>query len=149
MSTETQNDPFYSDDVSFLDFGSDDVGETPDLHTIPEQEAKLELSGLRAGVGKDSGNPYWMATLIIADDPNAASITHVMMLPTAEDDARRVQQKNRSRKYFCQAFGIPTSGKVDIDAYIGREAWAFVTEEEDSGSQIGRRNRVRRWVAGH
>ena len=41
MRTETQNDPFSNDDVSFLDFGSDDIGETPDLHTIPEQEAKL------------------------------------------------------------------------------------------------------------
>jgi hypothetical protein len=68
-----------------------------------------------------------------------------MMMPTEADDPKKAANRKRAIKYFGQAFGIPLTGRVDFEKYLGREATAILGVETDD---YGEKNRVKRWVAG-
>jgi hypothetical protein len=138
------------DDVNeggFVDFGSDDLGDTPDLQVIPDDtEVKLRLTALSMQVGKASGNPFLLAMLEVVGEPDARDIRHMMMWPREEMEPKQSANAKRRIKYFGQAFGIPLSGKVEFDKYLGREAVAILGVDPDEG--YGESNRVKRWVTG-
>ena len=130
---------------SFIDFGGDDLSQTPDLEVLPDNtEAKLRLNALSVEVGQKSGKPYLLAIVAASDYPDSRDIRHMMMLPTDEDDPKQVQNRKRAIKYFGQAFGIPLTGKVDFEKYLGREAYAVLGVNPDEG--YGEQNRVKRWT---
>jgi hypothetical protein len=132
------------DESSFLDLGNlDDVAE---LTTKPLGEYELQLANLEQGAGKDSGKKYLRADLDIIGEPDTKSVTHIMMLPTAEDPEKQRRSRLRAIKHFYNAFGIPTDGTVVIYAnYIGRTGWAILDEE--NSEQYGKRNRVKQFTS--
>jgi hypothetical protein len=53
---------------SFIDFGDEDLSQTPDLEILPDNtEAKVVLNALSVEVGKNSGKPYLLAILTLPD----------------------------------------------------------------------------------
>ena len=132
---------------SFLDFGDEDYAQTPDLQIIPDNtEVKVILNALSVQVGKDSGKPYLLALLSVVGEPDARDIRHMMMLPRDDQDAKQQSNAKRKLKYFGQAFGIPMTGKVSFDGYLGRQAIAIIGVDADTG--YGESNRIKRWVTG-
>jgi hypothetical protein len=137
----------FANEGGFVDFGHEDIGDTPDLTVIPDDtEVTLRLTALSMQVGKNSGNPFLLAMLEVKGEPDARDIRHMMMWPRDDMDSKQVANAKRRIKYFGQAFGIPLTGKVEFDKYLGREAVAILAVDPDEG--YGESNRVKRWVTG-
>lgn len=89
---------------------------------------------------------YIVAYLEFADDPDAAILSHVMMLPHEQSPPREVKMRQVSIRQFCEAFNINfLSDPIDFEEGIGNSAWAVVGKSPAKG-EYGESNRVRRWL---
>jgi len=129
--------------TTFLDLGN--LEEVPELTTLPDgSEAELVISTIEVRVSKNTGGKFIYVIFDIVGEPNTKSITHVMMLPTDKDDDKRKNQRLRAIRHFYEAFGIPTSGSVDLSSFVGNTGWAILREEADE--EYGTQNRIRRFI---
>lgn len=136
---------------SFLDLG-EDLSNVPELVTVEPGERELRIIEVTKGTSKKTdknGNPsgdYLQARFEILGEPNAKTVSHVMMLPRAVDDERTVMNKKRSVKAFCEAFHIPLNGPIVFNECAGLTGWAILDESESQ--EYGKQNNVKRFVTG-
>ncbi len=126
--------------MSLIDTNFADV---PDLTSVKPGEYQLIVDSCEEKESKSSGNPMIMCRLVIQNETTAKDITHVMMLPTAEDDEKTKIIKNGRIKAFMEALGLPLNGFNPADA-VGRPCWALLAEEETP--DFGKQNRVQRFI---
>lgn len=89
---------------------------------------------------------YIRAYLEFADDPDAAILTHVMMLPHEESPPREVKMRQVSIRQFCEAYNIDfVNDPIDFEEGVGNIAWASVGKSPAKG-EYDESNRVRRWL---
>ena len=124
---------------SFLNLG--DLSGVPEEHTKPEAEYEMRIISLEKRE-KEKG-PFLYVQFELIDDPLAKAVGHVMMIPTNNDDARKKLKRERAIKHFYEAFKIPVSGNVNLQAQIGNTGWALLGEEESD--EYGLQNRVKRF----
>ncbi len=131
---------------SFLDLGNlDDV---PELGTVPDgTECQLQIMSIEVRQQKPERGTgrFLMVSFDIVGEPNTKRVSHVMMLPTENDDEKKRNNRLRAIKAFYEAFAIPTSGQINLEDYIGNVGWAILSEEEDK--DYGMQNRVRKFIS--
>lgn len=125
---------------TFLDLG-EDLDDIKDLSTVPEEDYELRLITFERR--QKTKGPYLFVEAEIIGQPDTKIVRHVMMLPAANDDERKKQNRKRSLKYFYKAFGIPTAGPIVFADYVGATGWATLTEETDP--TYGPQNRIGRF----
>lgn len=128
------------------DVGIPDVDSVPPQHSVAPGEYRLRLVTCEKRKSKKTQDPMIYTVLEVTTDPDSKLITHVMMIPTSADKERTVKNRVRAIADFYRAFGIPTSGPVQLGSYVGQEAWGILTEEEDA--TYGMQNRLKSWVIG-
>lgn len=124
------------------------LDEVPSQHAVPAGEYQLMLASAEVRDQKpDKGTGrFIMATFEILGDPDAKLITHVMMLPAADDNDRKKNNRLRNIGDFFKCFGIPSKGSVNLSAYEGNQGWAILNVED--GGEFGEQNRVKRFIVG-
>ena len=134
---------------SFLDLG-ENLNDVPDLILIEDNtEARVRLT---KAIVKDSkttaGNRYIEAYVVADDFPNSPAIRIMMMLPSADSDAKQKMDRLRSIKDFCTAFGVQQAGtKLMLEAAVASQpwAWAIIGIEKGEG-EYKDKNRIKRFV---
>jgi hypothetical protein len=135
---------------SFLDLG-ENLNDVPDLILIDDNtEARVRLT---KAIVKDSkttaGNKYIEAYVVADDFPNSPAIRIMMMLPSADSDAKQKMDRLRNIKDFCTAFGVQQVGtKLLLEAAVANQpwAWAIIGIEKGEG-EYKDKNRIKRFVA--
>lgn len=139
------DDAFVPESGVEIDLGVN-LDDIPPQHAAPEGEYRLILSDVEIGESEKTGGRYIRATLEIADDPDAKLISHIMMLPASDDKERKRKNRLRAIGDFYKAFGIPSSGVVKLDQYLGNQGFAILRIDDDK--EYGEQNRIRRFVTG-
>ena len=89
---------------------------------------------------------YIKAYLEFIDHPEAAVITHVMMLPHEESPEGEALQRRRAIRKFCEAYGIDyKTDPINFEEGVGKVAWASVKVNPPKGG-YDESNGVRRFV---
>jgi len=122
------------------------VDDAVELQSVSPGEYKLMIVDASVARSQKTGGMYLLARLEIVGQPYTKDITHVLMFPTAEDDAKKANNRKLAIRLFYQAFGIDYSRPVQLNVLKGREAWAILREEDDA--EYGMQNRVKKWVVG-
>lgn len=126
---------------SFIDI---DVGDAVELEAQPSGEYTLLCRNAEAKEG-DKG-PYILLRCEIPEVVESKGITHVMMLPTPDNDPKQQNSRKLAIKRCCEAFGVDYSGGFNTSDFVNQEADAYLSIEESD--QYGRQNRVSRWITG-
>lgn len=127
---------------SMLDLSFDNVVE---YEAVPEGEYQLRIDDIVAASGEKG--PYVRAVLLPVGNDMAKTISHVMMLPQANDEPRKKNNRLLALRSFYEAFGVDyTSGPVNLEDLKGLTAWAFLRVE--TSDTYGEQNQVRRWITG-
>jgi hypothetical protein len=82
----------------------------------------------------------------IADNPKAKEITHVIMLPTENDDIKVRNDKMSRQLNFLKACGLDPGSVNNINEVEGCTFWAILDEKESEG--YGMQNNIRKFVVG-
>lgn len=124
------------------------LDDVPEQHAVPAGEYQLLLASceVRDQKPEKGTGRFIMATFEVVDDPDAKLITHVMMLPAADDPDRKKNNRLRNIGDFFKTFGIPSRGAVNLAAYEGNTGWAILSIED--GGEYGEQNRVKRFITG-
>lgn len=135
---------------SFLDLNLADVKE---LVALPEGEYELRLNKAEMRTVSNTNSSYYGAQFLLLsfDVPGEADskgISHTLFLPRDQDDDKQKNNRLRSIKNFCDAFGVDYSQGIDIEELNTSAAtgWAMLKVEEDE--EYGEQNRIRRFVIG-
>jgi hypothetical protein len=138
---------FTQENLSYVDLGVD-LDTVPEQHAVKAGEHPLQLlkAEIKTQKPEKGTGKFIQATIEVTDDPNSKLITHVMMMPTADDNQRKINARLRAIGDFYKAFGIPSAGPVNLEEYVGNQAWGNLTEEEDP--QYGMQNRIKNFVLG-
>lgn len=120
------------------------VGDAVELEAQPEGEYSLLCQDVEIRDG-DNG-PYLLMRLEIPEILESKGITHVMMLPTDDNDPKQRNGRKLALKRCTEAFGVDAGPPINIQDFVNQEARAYLAVEESD--QYGRQNRVRRWVTG-
>ena len=141
------DDAFTTEQNTELNLGVN-LDEVPAQHAVPEGEYQLTLvtCEIKEQKPEKGTGRFIMATLEIVSDPDTKLITHVMMLPAADDNERKRNNRLRNIGDFFKCFGIPSSGPVNLAAFEGNTGWAILGVED--GGQYGEQNRVKRYITG-
>ncbi len=125
---------------SFVDLNIADV---PDLGVVEEDDWQVTCVGTEMKSG-DKG-PYALLRLKIEGATDVKRVTHVMMFPGPDSDVDQTNNRLRSLRVACQAFGVPFTKKgFNLEDFVGQSAWARLTVENDP--DYGESNRVRRFI---
>ena len=127
--------------MPFLDFSGTYEPETvsPGEYRLRVVEAEVKSQKPEKGSGS-----FIQLKLDIPEAPRAKDITHVMMLPTPNDDPKQKNSRLSAIQLFLKACGFDN---VDnINEVVGANPWAILVEEETQ--EWGKQNRVRKFVAG-
>ncbi len=125
----------------FLDFS-----EVYEPETVPEGEYKLRVlsAEVRQQKPEKGSGSFIQVKMDIPDAPKAKGVTHVMMLPTEQDDAKQKNSRLSNIQKFLKACGYDNVN--NIDEVVGAAPWAILAEEESPG--FGMQNRVKQFVVG-
>jgi len=121
-----------------------DVANVEEPKPVAAGEYKLEIIHTEIKESKKSGKPYLSVGFAIADNEDAETIFHVLMLPHAEEDPKNKKMFQRNLKRFAQAFDAPLEGEFDIESLKGNTGFAILAVEEDE--EYGERNVIKRFV---
>lgn len=122
------------------------VDDAVELQSVSPGEYRLRIVDASMAKSLKTGGMYLNARLEICEQPYTKDITHILMFPASDDDAKKANNRKLALRNFYQAFGIDFSRPVAIGVLKGREAWAVLKEEEDP--EYGMNNRVKKWVVG-
>lgn len=127
--------------MAFLDF---DGVYTPE--TVIEGEYRLRVleAEIKTQKPEKGSGTYLQLKLEIPDNSKAKDITHVMMLPTDQDDMKKKNNRLSAIQNFLIACGYENVDNVN--ELVGATPWAILTEEESEG--FGKQNRVKKFVIG-
>ncbi len=115
-----------TEDVSILDLNLDEV---PDLNLAPEGQNQLMITGVPSiRSGEKDGRSWQNLTVVLAavNSPNTYRIYHTLWLPQADDDEDRTNSSKRRIKAFMIAFGIPISGPLNLESWVGKQGFAIL-----------------------
>lgn len=127
-----------------MSFINEDTSNVPELASVPEGEYEVRLLSAIVRNSK-KGDPMIEAKIDIPAEPTSDDIYHYIMLPTNGDNEKQAIRKKQNLRDFKSAFGMPQSGQIDLDDYVGNLSWAIISEEEND--QTGKmNNRVKRFV---
>lgn len=151
INEEVQNEGAFQDDFSDLstpseggDFLDVDVSDAVDEVALPDgTEAQLRCTAASAGVSQ-AGNPYWMLTYAVADEPYSKDIRYFLQLPQQSDDPKTLNRKKNKIKYWKQAHSIGLGEPISLESCVGLEAWALLGLEDNG--QYGEQNYIKRWT---
>ena len=130
---------------TFLDFGMD-LNDVPDLRTLPDgTECQVQLTGIEVRNRKNGPGQFLYCNFDVVGEADVKGIGQTYMLPTPADDEKRKRNRLAAIRDLYRAFGIPTSGQVELGVYIGNIAWAILGEED--GGEYGMQNRIKRFTA--
>ena len=129
--------------MSFLGQDFDNVVEPK---SVKEGEYKLRVLDAQTKTSAKTGGEYISAKLGIIDEPESKDINHVMMLPTANDDAKQRNKRLFAIASFLKAFGLDPASTNNISEVVGCEGWAILVEETDP--EYGMQNRIRKFGVG-
>jgi hypothetical protein len=129
--------------MSFLGQDFDGVVEPK---SVKEGEYKLRVASCETKTSTKTGGEYIMAKLIIIEEPTAKDINHVMMLPTAQDDAKKKNNRLFAIQSFVKACGFDPANISNTNELDGAECWAILGEKEDA--EYGTQNSVKKFVIG-
>ena len=128
--------------------------DVPDPIIMPEDSYELSLNSApvlldqEPDEGKQYGGTgqYVKSYLEFVDHPEAAVITHILMLPHEESDERESRQRRRALRQFFEAFEIDhKADPINFEEGVGRTAWASVKGNPAKGG-YDESNGVRRFV---
>lgn len=128
---------------SFLDINFEDTYE-PTVKAPGEYLLRCLKAEIRTS--KNTGGEYVNLQLEIADDPEAKDIFHIMMLPTANDDKKKANNRKMGLLNAFKAFGVDPTGGISLSALEGQTGWAILDIEDDP--EYGQKNRVKRFIVG-
>jgi len=133
------------DFMSFLGQSFDDVFEPK---SVPGGEYQLRI--LKAEVRKqkpEKGTAEFIQLRAeIVGEPKAKEITHVIMMPTAEDDIKAKNDKMSRQLVFLKACGLDPASVNNINEVEGCTFWAILDEKESE--EYGTQNNIRKFVVG-
>lgn len=122
-----------------------DTTEAVELTTVPEGEYQIRFLAGEQKVSK-KGAPMLQLRFDIPEDPTSKDLTHYMMLPTPDMDAKQRNRRLLDIRNLKAAFGLTDSQAMDFDQLVGTLVWAVLAEEENE--EFGMQNRIRRFVTG-
>lgn len=89
---------------------------------------------------------YIKAYLEFIEHPEAAIITHVMMLPHEQSEEREALQRRRAIRQFCEAYNINyKADPINFEEGVGGVAWATVKVNPPKGG-YDESNGIRRFI---
>lgn len=124
----------------FLDLNFDEVFEPTSKKEGEYQLRVLDCQVKESSKGKGS---FLSAKFEIVGEPTAKDISHVMMLPKAEDDVKQRNKRLFAIQSFIKACGMDPAASFQPEELAGHTCWAILTEEQDP--EYGTQNRVRRF----
>lgn len=124
------------------------IDDIPAQHAVAEGEYHLLLvsAEIKDQKPEKGSGRFLQATMEVMDDPNAKLISHVMMLPSEDDNDRKKNNRLRAIGDFLKAFSIPSSGSVNFAQYEGNMGWAVLRVE--TSDDYGDQNKIRRFITG-
>ena len=128
--------------MGFIDMNFDDVKE---YKSVSEGEYQLRILSAELKAG-NKGQFILVKLQIMGEDPFTKDVTHVMMAPSAGDDAKQANNRKLAIKRFMEAFAIEFTGRVEPETWVGQSGWALLVEE--TSEEYGTQNRIRRVIAG-
>jgi hypothetical protein len=114
---------------------------------VPDSEYEVKITSMQLKKS-EKGNEYFSVSLEIIDEPAAAPVFYLLMLPNGEDERMDNRWKLNLRRFF-QAFDVDYNNlEVDTENRVigvkGHIGWVFLRTEEDQ--EYGLRNIVKRVV---
>ena len=129
--------------MSFLDINLENV---PEFRVVDEGEYQIRCSSAEIRKSEKTGGNFVMLRFDVVGEPEVKDITHVMMLPTPENDEKQALRRKRALLDALEACDVSfnaTDG-FDVNEFVGQECWAHLVKEEDV--QYGESNRIRKFV---
>lgn len=127
--------------MSFLNLNFDD---TYEYKSLAEGEYQVRVLNAEIKTSQKTGGDFIQVTLEAVGEPEAKNINHVFMLPTANDDKKKANNRLLAIKNFLTAMGIDPGKGFDVAELQGCSGWAILVEETDP--EYGTQNRVRRFI---
>jgi hypothetical protein len=129
---------------SFLDLNVNDAVE---CKTAPAAEYQLRI--MKAEVKqqkpeKGTGKFIQLKCQILDENPYLKDVSHVLMLPGADDDLKQQNNRKLRIKEMVQAIGNDPAAPIDVDSWEGATFWAILKETHDD--QFGDKNEIQRVV---
>lgn len=125
------------------DFLNFDFEDTYEPVAIPEGEYMVRV--INAEVKSGQKGPFLILRLDVPEEPKAKDMTHVLMLPTENDDAKQANRRKLAIKRLLEATGIGLGG-FSPEQLVGSTFYAYLVEEESE--EYGTQNRIRRILTG-
>ena len=122
-----------------------DVTDVVEPTVLPAgEEAKIRITAVKADNDKN-GNPYFLPTFEVADDPSVKEFTKFYSVPRGDMDAKKLNNSKLAIKRLCEAMDIDPTKPFDTDSLIGRECWAILGIEENA--EYGDKNYIKKFIA--
>ena len=112
--------------------------------TVSKGEYQLRVLEAEVKPSQKTGGDFIQLRLDIPSEPKSKDITHVMMLPTASDDAKKKNGRLAAIQNCFKACGMDNVS--NINELIGATPWAILDEEEST--DFGKQNRIKKFVIG-
>lgn len=129
--------------MSFLGQDFDGVFEPKSLK---EGEYQLKVLDAVTKTSAKTGGDFISVKFGVVGEDQAKDINHVMMIPTAQDDAKKKNSRLSAIQNFLKACGLDPASAQNVNEVIGCTCWAILVEEADP--EYGMQNRVRKFVVG-
>ena len=139
---------------NFFDFSDEHLEDAEELGAAPAGEYSVAIKDWKTDskgkvIQKDKNDfPYIMPKLEIVDHPDAENFKDFTMFIRMPHDDQSAKEKKQTRwelKCFCEAFGIPMTGRVDWDEQIGNMAEDVILSLEEGGP-YGDQNKVSKFT---
>lgn len=121
----------------FLDFNG-----VYEPETVAAGEAQLRVLECKIGHSEKTGGDYLQVRFDIPANSKAKDISHVMMLPTQQDDSKKKNSRLAAIQNFFRACGVENVNNVD--ELVGATPWAILAEEDSV--EFGKQNRIKKFV---
>lgn len=128
--------------------------DVPDPVVMPEDSYELSLNSAPVLLDQEPDETkqyggtgqYIKAYLEFLDHPEAAVITHIMMLPHEQSDEREKLQRRRALRQLFEAFEIDhKADPINFEEGVGRTAWASIKVKPAKGD-YDESNGIRRFI---
>lgn len=127
-----------------------DTSDALEMGPVDAGEYKVQILKAEYRESAPDASTPWKAinlTLDIPDELSANLFNTMVWLPDQENqEAKRYERAKSDFGKFKAAFGFGSSETFTIPDLVGKEAWAYLTI--DQNEEYGDRNKVQRWIPG-
>lgn len=107
------------------------------------KEYKIRILEITKDVNKNE-DPYLLPRFEIVGKADSKDFTKYMAIPTKDMGEKKLNSAKFRIMEFYQCFGIPTTGKTNLEDYKGKEGWAILGYSEDE--EYGPQNFVKKFL---